>query len=83
MHHQKIITPIRSQEEGINQLPQSPCLKIGFLNLNGLYTSTEDRMLEVSQHMQDQQIDIFGLAETNIHWNNKAIYKYQQKNSEL
>ena len=49
------------------------------MNLNGLYTSTEDRMLEVSQHIQEQQIDIFGLAETNIHWNNRAIYKYQQK----
>ena len=36
-------------------------------------------MLEVLHHMSDQQIDIFGLAETNIHWNNGAIYKHQQK----
>ena len=37
-------------------------------------------MLELVQYMTQHQIDIFGLAETNLHWNNGEIYKNQQKN---
>ena len=36
-------------------------------------------MLEVLNYMSTKQIDIFGLAKTNIHWNNGEIYKHQQR----
>ena len=67
------------QVEGINKLPDSDTLNIGFININGLYPAKEYRMLEVSQYMNQNKIDIFGLAETNLHWNNGEIYKYQQR----
>ena len=38
-----------SQVEGINKLPDSDTLNIGFININGLYPAKEDRMLETSQ----------------------------------
>ena len=36
-------------------------------------------MLEVLDYMSQNNIDIFGLAETNIHWNNGETYKKQQR----
>ena len=52
----------QQQLEGINTLPEKK----------------EDRMLELIQYMSQNQIDIFGLAETNLHWNNGEIYKTQK-----
>ena len=54
------------QREGINILPESDSLKIGFLNINGLYPNKEDRMLELIQYMTQHQIDIFGLSLIHI-----------------
>ena len=64
------LNPHQQQLEGINIRPESDSLQIGFLNINGLYSKKEDRMLELVQYMTQHQIDIFGLAETNLHWNN-------------
>ena len=75
----KKITPHPQQQEGINHLPPYNSLKLGFLNVNGLYTSNEDRMLEVLDFISQNNIDIFGLAETNLNWNNGETYKKQQR----
>ena len=61
------------QLEEMNNLPESESLKIGFININGLYPAKEDRMLEVLQYMYQQKIDIFGLAKTNLLWNKWEI----------
>ena len=79
LNSQKKINQYPTQQEGINHLPPSNALKLGFLNINGLYTSNEDRMLEVLEFKSQHNIGIFGLAETNINWNNGETYKKQQR----
>jgi exonuclease III len=51
------------KEEGV--------VRIGFNNINGLSTSvTDNRNSEAYGFIKEGDFDIFGMAETNIHWHN-------------
>jgi exonuclease III len=46
-------------------------VRIGFNNINGLSTRTNDsKNCEVHGFIKDGEFDVFGMAETNIHWSN-------------
>ena len=47
---------------------------IYFTNINGLTTHPTDKITEIIAFMKEHRIDIFGLAETNRHWNNRQTY---------
>ena len=49
---------------------KSRTLRLYFQNINGL-SSTElyEDWIDIAQTMEDKQVDIYGLAETNIAWN--------------
>jgi hypothetical protein len=46
-------------------------VRIGFNNINGLGTTTNDiRNLEVHGFLKEGDFDVFGMTETNLHWRN-------------
>ena len=45
------------------------------MNINSITTQPHDTIRELTAHMKEYQTDIFGLAETNRHWNNGEVYK--------
>ena len=45
------------------------------MNVNGLYSNQNDKIMEMSAQMIEYDIDIFGITETNTHWNNGNIFR--------
>ena len=52
----------------------SALTRIHFMNVNGLTKYTIDKIKEITAFIQEHQVDFFGLAETNRHWNNMLTY---------
>jgi exonuclease III len=54
---------MESKEEGV--------VRIGFNNINGLSLTNNDiRNLEIHGFLKEGDFDVFGMAETNLHWRN-------------
>ena len=45
------------------------------MNVNGLYSNQNDKIMEISAQMLKYEIDIFGITETNTNWNNGNIFR--------
>ena len=45
------------------------------MNVNGLYSKRNDKILEISAQMIEHEIDIFSITEINTHWNNDDIFR--------
>ena len=45
------------------------------MNVNEIYTNNSKKTKKTSVNIQENQIDMFGTIETNIHWNNQNIHK--------
>ena len=65
-NEQTIIAP--HQKEG-------ECTRIMFSNINGILTSHQEKITEITTFMKKHEIDIMGMAGTNTYWNNGNIYK--------
>ena len=48
--------------------------RICFLNVNGLQTGNKDRVLEIANYMQEYEVDIFGICETNLNTTDTNLY---------
>jgi hypothetical protein len=58
---------MESKEEGV--------VRIGFNNINGFGLSINDtKNFEIYGFVKDGHFDVFGMAETNVHWHNSKIH---------
>ena len=48
--------------------------RLCFLNVKGLQTRNNDRLLEIANYMQENEIDIFGICETNLNTTDTNLY---------
>ena len=67
--------PTTSSRRNIQYKTKKNTTRISFINVNGIYANHNDKIMEVSSQMMEHKIDIFGLSETNTHWNNGNIYR--------
>ena len=49
--------------------------RIGFLNVNGLKTGHDNRLMEIANYMRQQSINIFGICEVNLNTRDTNQYK--------
>ena len=68
-----IINEIYPEEHILSKIPEST--RICYMNVNGLYSNQNDKIMEISAQMIEHEIDIFGITETNTHWNNGNIFR--------
>ena len=54
-------------------------LRLAYINANGIKTNLKDRYKEILSYMHINDCDIFGITETNIHWNNGEVYRTLMK----
>ena len=66
-------TEIYPEEHILPKTPEST--RICYMNVNGLYSNQNDKIMEISAQMLKYEIDIFGITETNTHWNNGNIFR--------
>ena len=45
------------------------------MNVNGLYSNHNDKIMKISAQMIEPEIDIFCITETITHWNNGNIFR--------
>ena len=67
------INEIYPEEHILSKTPEST--RICYMNVNGLYSNQNDKIMEISAQMLKYEIDIFGITETNTHWNNGNIFR--------
>ena len=67
------INQIYPEENISSKIPEST--RICYMNVNGLYSNQNDKIMEISAQMIEHEIDIFGITETNTHWNNGNIFR--------
>ena len=74
---QQLINPITQHQHLITkQLPQkSHNVRFGYINANGIKTTNSDRYMEILKYIKESKCDVFGITETNIHWNDGEIYR--------
>jgi hypothetical protein len=69
--------PARTDGEGgtvRTETKEEGVVRIGFNNINGFGASTNDsKNVELYGFMKEADFDIFGIAETNIHWHNSRL----------
>ena len=46
-----------------------------FMNINSITLQPHNKIKKITAHMKEYQTDIFGIAETNCHWDNGDIYR--------
>lgn len=64
------------------QLPHKKHMsRICYINANGLKTEHSDKLQEITTYMAENEIDIFGITETNLNTNDTNIY--QQLTTEI
>ena len=73
LHHQAPYLPHNYKQE--SQGSERASHRIGFINVNGLKTSNDNRLLEIANYMRQQSIDIFGICEVNINTRDTNQYK--------
>ena len=49
--------------------------RILYMNVNGICTIENDKTKEITCFMNKYNINICGLSETNVHWNNNTYYR--------
>ena len=67
------LNQIHPEEHISSTIPEST--RICYMNVNGLYSNQNDKIMEMSAQMIEYDIDIFGITETNTHWNNGNIFR--------
>ena len=53
--------------------------RIFYINANGFKTEHSDKLQEITSYMSENEIDIFGISETNIDTNDNHTYPQLKK----